>query len=121
MVVFLAVGLAACGGSISDVKSAHDAGKGTERVYAASLDATWDATREAMHANHAGAVEEHRADGYMVATAGVSNGSWGASMGAWLSPVDPTHTRVRVFVSRAMATNIGGQTEAGILDAVRPK
>lgn len=113
--------VAGCGGSISDVKSAHDAGKGTERVYAAGLDATWEATREAMHANHAGAVEEHRAEGYMVATAGMSGGSWGAAMGAWVSPVDAAHTRVRVVVSRTMATNVGGQTESTLLDAVRPR
>lgn len=107
-----------CGGEREDVLSAHDANEGTIRVFDGRVDQVWAASRAALRWNHADAIEEHRPEGYMLATAGISGFSWGASMGVWVEPANRRGTRVRVIVSRKLVTNIAGQSEDMLLDDI---
>jgi hypothetical protein len=117
-VSILAAGPIGCGGEREDVLSAHDANGGSVRVFDATIDQVWQASRAALRWNHADAIEEHRPEGYMLATAGISGFSWGASMGVWLEPANRRGTQVRVVVSRKLVTNIAGQSEDMLLDDI---
>jgi hypothetical protein len=108
----------ACAGERKDVLSAYDAGKGEVRVFLVSIDQAWDAARAALRWNHAETIEEHRAERYMLGAAGATGWSWGATMGVWFEPADPNGTKIRVVVSRRLATNITAQSEGGLLEAI---
>jgi hypothetical protein len=113
--VLAAVG---CAGERQDVLRAHDAHEGEVRVFDVGMAQAWAAARAALRWNHAEAIEEHRAEGYMLATAGISAWSWGASMGVWLEPANAQGTQVRAIVSRKLATNVFGQSEDMLLDDI---
>jgi hypothetical protein len=114
--VVLTLGASGCAGERQDVLSAHDAHEGEVRVFNVGMDQAWQAARTALRWNHAETIEEHRAEGYMLATAGASAWSWGASMGVWLESANAQGTQVRAIVSRRLATNITAQSEDGLLD-----
>jgi hypothetical protein len=116
--VVLTLGPVGCAGERQDVLSAHDAHKGAVRVFNVGMAQAWEAARAALRWNHADTIEEHRAEGYMLATAGVSAWSWGASMGVWLEPANAQGTQVRAIVSRKLATNVFGQSEDVLLDDI---
>ena len=118
LAVLLAISESGCAGEREDVLSAHDAHEGEVRVFNVGMDQAWEAARAALRWNHADAIEEHRAEGYMLATAGVSGWSWGASMGVWLEPANAQGTQVRAIVSRKLATNVFGQSEDMLLDDI---
>jgi hypothetical protein len=114
----VALAAAGCAGEREDVLSAHDAHEGEVRVFNVGMDQAWAAARAALRWNHADAIEEHRADGYMLATAGVSGWSWGAAMGVWFEAANAQGTQVRAIVSRRLATNVFGQSEDMLLDDI---
>jgi hypothetical protein len=118
LVSCLALAACGCAGEREDVLSAHDADEGEVRVFAASMEEAWEAARAALRWNHAREIEEHRAQGYMLATAGISAWSWGASMGVWLEPANAKGTQVRAIVSRRLATNVTAQSEGMLLDDI---
>jgi hypothetical protein len=114
----LALAAVGCAGERQDVLSAHEAHEGEVRVFNVGMDQAWEAARAALRWNHADTIEEHRADGYMLATAGVSGWSWGAAMGVWLEPANAQGTQVRAIVSRKLATNVFAQSEDMLLDDI---
>ena len=87
LLLALALSESGCAGERQDVLNAHDAHEGEVRVFSVGMDQAWEAARAALRWNHADTIEEHRAEGYMLATAGISGWSWGAAMGVWLSVV----------------------------------
>jgi hypothetical protein len=114
----LALAAVGCAGERQDVLSAHEAQKGEVRVFDVSMAQAWTAARAALRWNHAETIEEHRKEGYMLATAGISAWSWGASMGVWLEPANAQGTQVRAIVSRKLATNVFGQSEDMLLEDI---
>ena len=118
VLLLLLAPVAGCAGGREDVLSAHDAHEGEVRVFSVGMERAWDAARAALRWNHAETIEEHHADGYMLATARASGWSWGASMGVWFEPANAQGTQVRVIVSRRLATNITAQSEGGLLDDI---
>lgn len=114
----LALAAVGCAGEREDVLSAHDANEGEVRVFNVGMAQAWEAARAALRWNHADTIEEHRADGYMLATAGVSGWSWGAAMGVWLQAANAQGTQVRAIVSRRLATNVFAQSEGMLLDDI---
>jgi hypothetical protein len=114
----LTFGAGGCAGERQDVLSAHEAHEGEVRVFNVGMDQAWEAARAALRWNHADTIEEHRADGYMLATAGLSAWSWGAAMGVWLEPANAQGTQVRAIVSRKLATNVFAQSEDMLLDDI---
>ncbi len=54
----------------------------------------------------ADAIEEHREEGYMLTSSGMSLFTGGTVMGAWIEPVDTNATRVTVVTKRRVSINI---------------
>jgi hypothetical protein len=118
--VFITLALLAgeCAGQRKDVLSAYEAEDGEVRVFPVRVDQAWDAARAALRWNHAEAIEEHPAERYMLGVAGATGWSWGATMGVWLEPAGQNGTKIRVVVSRKLATNTTAQSEGGLLDDI---
>jgi hypothetical protein len=90
-----------------DVVRDGERGEGTTRTYAVSVDRAWKIARSVL-ISEGGAkdVDEHRADGYMLASSGDEALAWGAYMGVWIKAVDSSRVRVTVVTKRTVATNI---------------
>ena len=101
--LLVAVLLAGCA-SMSDVVKAKD--EGTAKVYPVNTDQAWDISKTVFRWEGADAIEEHRAQNYMLTSSGMNFVSMGAVMGAWVDPVDLSNTRVTVVTKRRIATNI---------------
>jgi hypothetical protein len=117
-ILLLSLASTGCAGEREDVLSEHDANGGEVRVFSVGMDQAWAAARAALRWNHADAIEEHRSEGYLLATASASMWSWGASMGVWLQPANAQGTEVRAIVSRRLATNITAQSEDVLMDDI---
>ncbi len=80
--------------------------EGRAETYPVTVDEAWTAAREVFRWGGADVIEEHRAEGYMLTTAGANPASRGTLMGAWVEPVDATHTRVIVVMKHPMQTSV---------------
>lgn len=99
------VGMVGCA-TMSDVVRAKSEGQGTSKVYPVSADQAWEIAKTVFRWEGTDAIEEHRAEGYMLTSSGMNLVSAGAVMGTWIEPVDPENTRVTVITKRRIATNI---------------
>jgi hypothetical protein len=83
--ILIVAGLAAlngCGGAtMGDVLDARQEGRGTQRVYPISATDAWEIARTVFRREGAAAIEEHRADGYMLTSFGRQTFA-----GAWITP-----------------------------------
>ncbi|HAK89853.1 MAG: hypothetical protein A2077_02620 [Nitrospirae bacterium GWC2_46_6] len=102
-VVIFAVGLLGCA-SMSDVVKAKS--DGTVEVYPVSSEQAWEIARTVFRWEGTEAIEEHKAEGYMLTSSGMNFISAGAFMGAWIEALDKNKTRVTVVTKRRVATNI---------------
>ena len=94
------------GGCSSLNEARKDKGKGTSRIYKASLDTVWSAVPQAvsdMGLDIAGKSEE---DGYVLARKGLSAFSYGEYVAVFVEKVDDERTKVEVVSKKALATNI---------------
>jgi len=89
--------------STSDVLKDRDSG--TTRTYAVTENQAWEIAAHVFRWEGADAIEEHRRQGYMLTSSGPTMFSWGTVMGAWIEPVDATHTKVTVVTKRRIAIN----------------
>ncbi len=105
LLVAALVGMVGCA-TLADVVKARSEGEGTTQVYPVSADQAWEIAKTVFRWEGADAIEEHRAEGYMLTSSGMNLISYGAVMGAWIEPVDQHHTRVTVITKRRIATNI---------------
>lgn len=88
--------------------------EGIARVYPVSEDQAWHIAFSVFRGEGAEAIEEHKADRYMVTSSGVGYFTWGTLMGVWLEPQDAFHTTVTVVTKRRMALNaVTALTESG--------
>lgn len=107
ILIFLFIPLLIIGcATMSDVIRARDEGKGTTKIYPVNADQAWEIAKTVFRWEGADAIEEHRAEGYMLTSSGMNLVSYGAVMGAWIEPVDKDNTRVTVVTKRRIATNI---------------
>lgn len=107
MVGFLVLLVCAAGcATMGDVVRSKEQGKGTSKVYLVHADEAWEIAKTVFRWEEAGAVEEHRAEGYMLTSLGESSVSWGVVMGVWIEPVNHESTRVTVVVKRRNLTEI---------------
>lgn len=112
----LALLASGCGGGRSNVMSAHNAGKGTDRSFEAPVDQVWNAAHAALTWHHAEMIEEHKDQGFLIGMRPTSLERTGATMGVWIVPAQKESTaRARVVISHAALTSIG-ETESGFLD-----
>jgi hypothetical protein len=82
-----------------DVVSSKMKGQGTQRVYALNVDQAWAISRMILRLEALENVEEHRAEGYMLASDNTSTLSPGTYMGVFVEAESPTSTKV-TFVTR---------------------
>ncbi len=85
---------------------ARSKAEGTSKVYPVTAEQAWDISKTVFRWEGADAIEEHKAEGYMLTSSGVNLASWGAVMGAWIEPVDKDTTRVTVVTKRRVAINV---------------
>lgn len=90
--------------TMSDVVRAKD--EGTAKIYPVDAEKAWEIAKTVFRWEGADAIEEHKAEGYMLTSSGMNWVSWGAVMGAWIEPVDNYNTKVTVVTKRRIATNI---------------
>ncbi|HPD82880.1 MAG: hypothetical protein R3D88_03220 [Alphaproteobacteria bacterium] len=102
-VIFLTLNLQACASS-NAAKTAQ--GSGLTKTYAASYDATWNASINAVNATYGEVVEENKEEGNIVATYGVTPFSWGERVAVFLKSLGSKETEVEVVSKRAVSTNI---------------
>ena len=90
----------------NDVIRVKEAGsEGTTKVYPVTLDQAWDIARTVFRWEGADAIEEHKAEGYMLTSSGPNLLSWGTVMGAWVERVDDGKTKVTVVTKRRISVN----------------
>lgn len=99
---------AACTSAAVDAKSAHDAGDGTVRVFAATPQELWTAGHAALKWNPVGRVTDHPAENYFITDQKDFD-----QIGVWVEPLDVGKTRVTVVVIDD--PNLPGPNEQGML------
>lgn len=97
------VGVTGCA-TMADVVKAKD--QGTSQVYPVSADQAWEISKTVFRWEGSDAIEEHRAEGYMLTSSGMNLVSAGAVMGTWVDPIDQNNTKVTVVTKRRLATNL---------------
>ena len=73
--------------------------------YPVTYDQAWDISRAIFRWNGCEAIEEHRSEGYMLTSTGLSAMSWGTLMGAWLKPAGDG-TEVTVVTKRKFKADL---------------
>lgn len=99
---------------VSDVIDAHDKGEGDSKVYDVPESQAWTAAVQVMRWAGADTVEQHPESHYLVAQTGVGAFTYGTLLGAWVEPVDSSHTKVTVVSKRKVKTEaVTSMTEDG--------
>jgi hypothetical protein len=99
-VVVLALGCA----SMSDVIAEKRTGGGTKQRYAVTPDVAFELSRQVLRAEGADAIEEHKAEGYMLTSSSYNGLTSGTVMGVWVAPDGP-QTLVTAITKRKVAFN----------------
>jgi hypothetical protein len=89
---------------MADVTRAKD--EGTSQIYSVDADQAWKIAMTVFRWEGSDAIEEHRAEGYMLTSSGPTVGTMGKVMGAWIGPVIEGQTKVTVVTKRRVATNL---------------
>ncbi len=93
--------------TLNDVVAARESGReGTTKVYPVKPDQAWDIAKTVLRWEGADAIEEHRAQGYMLTSSGMNLVSMGAVMGAWVEAVAPDSSKVTIVTKRRVQTNL---------------
>lgn len=86
-----------------DVFQAKD--EGTAKVYPVNKEQAWKIAMMVFRWEGADAIEEHKDEGYMLTSSGMSLVTYGSVMGAWVDPIGTDQTKVTVVTKRRIATN----------------
>ena len=100
--VLLAVATAGCT-SLADVVKARD--EGTTRLYSVTEDQAWQITSAIFHRYRLDAYEDHRNQGYLVATTSMRLLTQGAHLAAWVEPAGHGQVHVTIVARRRVPTN----------------
>ncbi len=93
--------------SINDVVVAKESGKeGLTHEYAITQDQAWDIARTVFRWEGADGIEEHRTEGYMLTSSGMSLASSGSVMGAWVENGTDGKVKVTVVTKRRVKTDL---------------
>lgn len=114
--VLLVAASAGCGGLLHDVIPAHAKGEGSARIYSAPRAGAWAASHAELTAQKVDYIEDHDAEGYMLAEIKPGLFTYGTFIGVWLEPQGPDHTRVTVVTKRRDVTYFKGLNESTFLD-----
>ncbi len=80
--------------------------EGTSEVYPVNADQAWDIAKTVLRWEGADEIEEHRKEGYMLASSGMDMISYGTVMGAWIDSIDQNNTKVTVVTKRRLAMSL---------------
>lgn len=103
MIFLMFLALTGCQ-TLGDVVKAKQ--EGTSKVYPVTADQAWTITMAVFRWEGADAIEEHRAEGYMLTSTSPGLATYGTVMGAWIDPITSTKTQVTVVTKRRVITNI---------------
>jgi hypothetical protein len=103
LILAVTICFAGCATMSDVVKEKND---GTAKVYPVTSEQAWGIATTVFRWEGADAIEEHKAEGYMLTSSGMNFVSMGAVMGAWIEPVEQNSTKVTVVTKRRIATNI---------------
>lgn len=92
--------------TLSDVVREKAQGGGTTTVYPVPMDQAWEIAKTVFRWEGSDAIEEHKAEGYMLTSSGMNLITAGAVMGAWVEPSGERQTKVTVVTKRRIATNL---------------
>lgn len=98
--------LSGCATMNDVVRVKEDGSEGTTKIYPVTADQAWEISKTVFRWEGSDAIEEHRAQGYMLTSSGINLVSWGTVMGAWIEPVDKANTKVTVVTKRRVTVNI---------------
>ena len=104
----IAIGVGGCTTMPDPMKAKDD---GTSAVYAVSEADAWGITTAVLRQEGADAIEEHKDEGYLTASAGMSLISWGTYMAVWIEPIQARETRVAIVTKRKFAIDTTVLTE----------
>src|SRR5262245_5436519 len=93
LVMLLAGG---CAARVEEVMQTEAAGGGTRRTYAVTPEQAWSIAQTVLRRQGFYAIEEHRAEGYLLATSPVTFWSGGTLVGLWIAPVGADEAGVTV-------------------------
>lgn len=100
----LLLGLTGCA-SLNDVVQAKESGReGTTKDYQVTFDQAWAISKAVFRWEGSDAIEEHREQGYMLTSSGMTFLSPGTVMGAWVEPSANNAMRVTVVTKRRVQT-----------------
>lgn len=100
------ISLSGCA-NLNDVVRAKEAGtEGITKTYAVTPDVAWEIARTVFRWEGSDAIEEHKNEGYMLTSSGMNVYSYGAVMGAWITPINDDLTEVTVITKRRVQTDI---------------
>ena len=94
-------------GTLTDAQNAR--GTGARRVFDASADKVWTAIPEALASLGLDVASSNRSEGCILASRGLSGGSWGEKVAVFVQEVSSSRTEVEVVSKKALETNIGAQ------------
>ena len=92
--------------NLTHVIKEKEAGGGTSKVYPVNDEQAWEIARTVFRWSGADAIEEHRAQRYMLTSSGMNLVTYGAVMGAWVEPIGQEQTKVTVVTKRRIQTNL---------------
>ena len=97
LVVLFAVG---CAARVAEVMRTEAAGGGTRDTYAVTPEQAWSIAQTVLLREGFDVIEEHRAEGYLLATSPVTFWSGGTLAGVWIAPVGADESAVTVVTRR---------------------
>lgn len=103
LILAVTICFAGCATMSDVVKEKND---GTAKVYPVTSEQAWGIATTVFRWEGADAIEEHKAEGYMLTSSGINLVSYGAVMGAWIEPVDQNNTKVTIVTKRRIAVNV---------------
>jgi hypothetical protein len=94
--------------TINDVISAKESGReGLSVVYSVSYEKGWDIAKRVLRWEGVDAIEEHKDEGYMLTTTGMSIGTAGTVIGVWVDKTpNDAQVKVTIVTKRRIATNL---------------
>jgi len=98
--------LSACSTMQDVVKAKESGSEGTTKNYQVSEAQAWEIAKTVFRWEGADAIEEHREQNYMLTSSGMNMVSYGAVMGAWITPINKSDTKVTVVTKRRLTLNV---------------
>lgn len=92
---------------MQDVVKAKESGsEGTTQSYQVTENQAWDIAKTVFRWEGSDAIEEHKDQHYMLTSSGMNMVSYGAVMGAWITPINDLDTKVTVVTKRRLTLNV---------------